>query len=145
MNYQEQIESPLWQKKRLEILNRDNFTCQICLDTKTQLHVHHKYYDKTWKTMAWEYPDDAYKTLCSDCHSELTIHEKKYGKENTEFDVMKIKRPGRYPIVFVYSNGVLKFNQNKEKTDWMNITENTTHKIVQFLINNWLKNGETSY
>lgn len=66
MDYKEQIKSPKWQKRRLEILNRDNFTCQICGSTDRMLHVHHTYYEKGKKI--WEYGDDQLITLCEDCH-----------------------------------------------------------------------------
>lgn len=138
MNYKEQLLHPLWQKKRLEIFERDKFTCQICLDTETTLHVHHIYYDKTYQTLAWEYPPHAYKTLCSDCHEAITKHIAEYGSED-DFGVMKIKRPGFPPAVFIYTKGFLKFNIDDGKT--ANISEKDTKEIVHFLINNWLKNG----
>ena len=62
----EQYKDPRWQKKRLEIMNRDNFTCQSCFnDTKT-LNVHHKYY--IYERPIWDYPDELLVTLCKDCH-----------------------------------------------------------------------------
>lgn len=60
-----------WQKKRLEILNRDEFTCQECMageDHGVTLHVHHLWYAPNRKP--WDYPDTALKTLCSECHTE---------------------------------------------------------------------------
>lgn len=66
MTYKEQLAHPLWQKKRLEIFERDNFTCCICSDTDTQLQVHHKTYITGKK--AWEYDNDNLQTLCKDCH-----------------------------------------------------------------------------
>lgn len=66
MTYSEQIESPHWQRKRLEILNRDNFTCVICQDKESKLHVHHGVYLKGLK--AWEYEDKYLHTLCKSCH-----------------------------------------------------------------------------
>lgn len=68
--YQRQLADPKWQKKRLEILQRDSFTCQnpACYSTTKELHVHHKYYIKGLKT--WEYPDDCLKTLCFECHKK---------------------------------------------------------------------------
>lgn len=70
MNYSEQLKSPMWQKKRLEILNRDNFTCQDCGDTESQLQVHHKSY--IFGNKVWEYDNDNLITLCETCHSCLT-------------------------------------------------------------------------
>jgi len=137
MTYAEQLKSPLWQKKRLEIFERDKFTCQICGDTETQLQVHHQSYDKTYQTKAWEYHNHVYKTLCADCHNELTEHIKIYGTDK-EFDVMKINRNG-IKTTFVYSKGLLKFDSSSDSI--RGFSEATTHDIVQFLINNWLKNG----
>ncbi|KKQ74820.1 MAG: hypothetical protein US97_C0056G0002 [Microgenomates group bacterium GW2011_GWF1_38_5] len=67
-NYKEQYQHPQWQKKRLEILQRDNFTCRSCDSQEKQLSVHHQYYleDK----MIWEYPNNCYLSLCEDCHEE---------------------------------------------------------------------------
>jgi cytochrome c553 len=67
MAYQEKLKDPRWQKKRLEILERDDFTCQSCCDTETTLNVHHKYYQKC---DPWEYNNEALLTLCEDCHSK---------------------------------------------------------------------------
>lgn len=66
MSYAEQIQAPAWQKKRLEILNRDKWTCQLCGDTKTTFHIHHKEYKKGVEI--WDYPDDNFQTLCKYCH-----------------------------------------------------------------------------
>lgn len=71
MTYKEQLLHPNWQRKRLEILSRDEFACKLCYDTESTLHVHHKQYAKG--RMAWEYPDDELVTLCEDCHE--TMHE----------------------------------------------------------------------
>ena len=62
--YMQKLKDPRWQKKRLEIMQRDNFTCQLCGDTKETLVVHHyKYAGDPWGV------DDEYLiTLCQDCH-----------------------------------------------------------------------------
>ncbi len=57
---------PLWQKKRLEVMQRDGFRCVRCGTDSQLLHVHHNYYVKGRKP--WEYPNYAYQTLCEDCH-----------------------------------------------------------------------------
>ena len=66
MEYKEQIRTPQWQKRRLEIMQRDNFTCQFCGDTKHTLNVHHLVYHKD--KMIWEYEDWELITLCESCH-----------------------------------------------------------------------------
>ena len=64
--YKEKLLDPRWQKKRLFILERDNWTCQICKDTETSLHVHHRWYEKNRNP--WDYPNEAFTTLCEKCH-----------------------------------------------------------------------------
>lgn len=66
MTYAEQLRHPLWQKKRLEILQRDDFECRNCNDRETTLHVHHGTYIKG--RLLWEVPDDTLITLCEKCH-----------------------------------------------------------------------------
>ena len=65
-SYYDLLKSPKWQKKRLEILQRDEFKCTFCESDDKQLHVHHIYYLKGKKP--WEYDNDMYKTLCDECH-----------------------------------------------------------------------------
>lgn len=66
-SYSELLRDPRWQKRRLEILNRDEFTCQNCCDSKTTLNVHHCYYEKG--RAPWEYEDSSLVTLCEPCHA----------------------------------------------------------------------------
>lgn len=60
-----------WNKRRSEILKRDNYTCQHCGRTPkdgVELQVHHLTYINGHKP--WEYPDYALLTLCKGCHSK---------------------------------------------------------------------------
>lgn len=67
-DYSELLKHPNWQRKRLEILNRDEFTCKCCGATDKTLHVHHfKYLNGH---MPWEYDNDNFITMCDECHSE---------------------------------------------------------------------------
>lgn len=66
-NYSDLLKSPKWQKKRLEIMNRDKFTCKLCGDTETQLHVHHKEYING--NDPWDYDNKLLITICEDCHT----------------------------------------------------------------------------
>ena len=63
---------PRWQKRRLEIMERDGFQCVVCGDKETELHVHHKRY----KGQPWEAEDDDMQTLCIHCHTALGDHPK---------------------------------------------------------------------
>lgn len=69
MTYSEKLKDPRWQKKRLEILNRDEFTCQMCLDKESTLHVHHGYYEKNYNP--WDYDSNTLHTVCENCHLEI--------------------------------------------------------------------------
>jgi hypothetical protein len=67
MTYADKLKDPRWQKKRLEIYQRDDFECQRCFDKGSTLVVHHKWYTKG--DDPWSYPDTCYITLCEDCHN----------------------------------------------------------------------------
>lgn len=64
-----------WQQKRKEILNRDNYECQVC-KSKGRFHigecVHHKKELKLYPELAMD--NDNLITLCNRCHN--LIHEK---------------------------------------------------------------------
>ena len=77
MSYKRKLANPLWQKKRLEILTRDDFACLLCKDKETELHIHHNYYTKGKEP--WEYDGDCYFTLCAHCHYEVEEMKKKTG------------------------------------------------------------------
>lgn len=66
MTYAEKLKDPRWQKKRLEILNRDEFCCQSCYDSESTLHVHHRTYFRDKEP--WEIPSEYLVTLCESCH-----------------------------------------------------------------------------
>lgn len=67
MNYSEKLKDPRWQKKRLEILSRDNFKCQCCGSGEKELHVHHKQYSATGNP--WDIGNWALISLCYECHN----------------------------------------------------------------------------
>ena len=64
--YFEKLRDPRWQKKRLEILNRDGFACRECHAKNRPLHVHHLFYQGP----PWRTPNFGLLTLCEDCHEE---------------------------------------------------------------------------
>lgn len=44
MTYKEKLKDPRWQKKRLEIFDRDGWKCVECGDKDSTLNVHHIFY-----------------------------------------------------------------------------------------------------
>lgn len=67
-SYSEKLKDPRWQKKRLEILQRDEWKCVSCGASDKTLHVHHKSY-KVGRD-PWEYSNSWLATLCEECHDE---------------------------------------------------------------------------
>jgi hypothetical protein len=70
MSYKDKLRDPRWQRRRLDVLNAANWTCQDagCKSNTKTLEVHHCYYLPD--TDPWDYPTDAYLALCEDCHEE---------------------------------------------------------------------------
>lgn len=67
-NYSELLRSPKWQRKRLEIMQRDNWKCKSCNDDLKELHVHHLRYTVD---NPWEEIDENLITLCDSCHKAI--------------------------------------------------------------------------
>ncbi len=65
-DFLEQYKHPNWQRKRLQILERDSYECRWCCASDDELHVHHLEYTKGHKV--WDYSDDNFITLCKTCH-----------------------------------------------------------------------------
>lgn len=64
--YKEKLLDPRWQRKRLEILARDEFKCRDTGNAAETLHVHHCHYSKN----PWETPSELLLTLCATAHKE---------------------------------------------------------------------------
>ena len=67
--YLEKLKDPRWQRKRLEIMQRDEFSCNFCGDDSATLNVHHCYYGKNRNP--WDYSNDHLITLCEACHKHV--------------------------------------------------------------------------
>ena len=66
--WKDQYKHPLWQKKRLQIMQRDGFHCMICGNSERQLHIHHNRYDHK---LIWKCRSDSMITVCSECHEKF--------------------------------------------------------------------------
>lgn len=92
LTYSEKLKDPRWQKKRLEIFQRDNFKCLLCGDSESTLHVHHKSY----RNNPWEVDSSDLKTLCAECHYVVEALKKDgfdvlsvFKSKNTDIDIVK--------------------------------------------------------
>jgi hypothetical protein len=85
-SYGEKLKDPRWQRKRLGILERDGWSCRICSDSETTLHVHHIEYGGD----PWDVPDNLLVTLCEHCHCMV----EKFGSSDFLFSRTGIK--GRF-------------------------------------------------
>lgn len=74
MTYSKKLKTPRWQKRRLEIFNRDDWICKCCGASEKQLQVHHV--DYIPGIDPWDYPGDMLLTLCVDCHTKEQQREK---------------------------------------------------------------------
>lgn len=79
MNYAQQIKRPEWQKKRLEVLELHDFTCQLCGAKEEELHVHHPFY--TRGAMIWQYETSDLECLCHRCHKDVHALDERLKKE----------------------------------------------------------------
>ena len=60
-----------WQKKRLEIMERDEWACRSCgaSGEGVTLNVHHIHYESG--KAPWEYPEHMLVTWCEKCHAAI--------------------------------------------------------------------------
>ena len=109
MNYKEKLLDPRWQKKRLEILQRDDFACKKCRDKTSTLHVHHRRYLQGCEP--WDVPNNVLVTLCEDCHE----YEKEEMEEYLPSLIEQIKDSFFATDVFNLSNAFYLLNKEPIK------------------------------
>lgn len=73
--YATKLRDPRWQKRRLEIFNAHQFTCQDCGAKERELHAHHCWYNMI-DAEPWDYPDECFRCLCDECHSDRHVIER---------------------------------------------------------------------
>ena len=71
--YREQLSTPEWKARRQEVYARDGRACVECGKSGVRINCHHSYYVS--KKYPWEYPLEAFVTLCDQCHDAID-HEK---------------------------------------------------------------------
>lgn len=130
-NYGEKLKDPRWQKKRLEVFQRDEFMCQNvgCLATDKTLHVHHLIYFKGKEP--WDIDIKYLLTLCEDCHEELELIQ----YEQCERLINAFK--AGLTNTFIRNCGIEVFEKSKNLNDlifllWETIP-NDEEKVTEFL------------
>ena len=72
--YSEKLKDPRWQKLRLQVFERDEFTCRKCDCKENTLTVHHRKYHKSGNP--WDIDVDYLVTLCEHCHKNVEDNKK---------------------------------------------------------------------
>lgn len=86
MNYSDKLKDPRWQKKRLEIFERDGWACRWCNTKDQTLAIHHLCYDSF---DPWEAKNERLITLCVTCHDKE--YEFRARIENALFNLMRLR------------------------------------------------------
>jgi 5-methylcytosine-specific restriction endonuclease McrA len=68
--YGKKLRDPRWQRRRLQVMDRDDWTCQMCGDRESTLNVHHMAYVDGVEP--WDHPEHLLVTLCEGCHAGIT-------------------------------------------------------------------------
>lgn len=130
--YSDRLKDPRWQKKRLEILQRDNWTCQYCSDKECCLNIHHIRYIASMDP--WEYKDFDLITLCEMCHGELSSYERQHGKPQF-FETIKFYNGAKSVLFYLTEKGLFM------SRDFHCIPPDILKPLHHFIINTWLKHG----
>lgn len=110
MTYPDRLRLPQWQKKRLQVLKRDKFTCLLCRDKETELQVHHLKYE--FGRDPWEYELTNFQTLCKYCH-KICDHVKGFKESPTK--VIRVYAEN-YIAFYVYMSdeSVIRYTYDEE-------------------------------
>lgn len=122
-NYSELLKDPRWQRKRLEIFQRDQWACTHCGHNDRALHVHHKAYTGA---SPWEYKNEFLITLCETCHKKE--HEQIIDPERKYAHLIDYNEP---PEVINSLNIQIGQLQNKLKE---NISDELSDEILKNII-----------
>lgn len=132
--YPELLKDPRWQKKRLEVFQRDNFCCLMCGSGEDTLHVHHEKYCKN----PWDVDSKHLQTLCYICHEVAELAKKEHVKyTNVNRALMSDRktylyalshRPNGYQCVTLFHNGYGAFTRLE-----MDFTQNGINLLINTL------------
>lgn len=107
ITYAEKLKDPRWQKKRLEIFQRDQFRCMECFSDEKSLQVHHIAYKGK---EPWDTPNKLLITYCHECHQK---EEDKLKAAGENF-VKLMRADGQRSIEMEYFLNNLKYLMEKD-------------------------------
>lgn len=131
LSYAQKLLDPRWQKRRIEILNRDEYSCVYCGDNKNQLQVHHE----TYYGDPWEINPDNLKTLCCHCHSMVSTFQfhlvkKVFKNQSGEFTFFCVRHQDKAVSFITY---------HKPSDNWQIIAfgtqPDTLNRAIEFIQN----------
>ncbi len=148
LNYAQQIKHPMWQKKRLEVLEDHGFECENCGSKENELHVHHPFYRKG--AMIWQYETEELQCLCNKCHKEEHALDERIKKalsilgSATKHQVLGYIESIHgitplYPDTYEYCVGVADFASYVERPQ--KFRNQRTDKITHLITSNKGKDG----
>lgn len=127
----------------MQILERDNFSCKLCGNTKLRLDIHHHLYEPDKEP--WEYSDDVLETYCKKCHTVVEFIKKStpklsvvrilYKSLNNKDVVYVISMVDDSPVLAVY------FYHNNNDIEFAVHIPSTVVKIFYPLTNIQTVNG----
>lgn len=127
MKYAEKLKDPRWQKKRLEVLERDGFMCQWCCDTETTLHVHHFSYGKN----PWDVSADSLITYCKHCH--FIVEQEKDTEDDCLCGIYKIDMTGGGYLYVAERFQAFNMYRLPKGADELVFYKSISKSVVQFL------------
>jgi len=141
-NYSDLLKDPRWQKKRLEIFNRDKFACKLCKDKETTLHIHHLKYN----VFPWESKNTDLITLCKHCHDEISMINNK-DIDLKSLRLVKVNITGgdnNYIIIYILNNQLyFRTYYNGECVSFICYSkDDIATKSIKDIFNYFLKNNK---
>jgi hypothetical protein len=88
-DYSKKLRDPRWQRRRLEVLQHDDWACVDCQRDGETLHVHHLFYIRGREP--WEYEIGDLVTLCEDCHADREAALLELRKELRHHDASAVR------------------------------------------------------
>ena len=123
------MKDPRWQKKRLEILERDKWRCQRCFDKDYTLVVHHKWYHKN--TEPWEYDGECYVTLCEDCHT--IFHKMFEGQMNSEIYIIYKYWNMNETDIFLFTTHLNRYISETSTVEFLDMAIEFKEKLIDYI------------